>query len=310
MSVFFLIMTAVIFIPFAEGALLALLLREVYARHPLPLVEPGYVNLWLQAKPEPNPEVVEEQATSAESATGDPTTPEGIAEGTQSPTAEATNENNASSPPETSVFEGTKNAPAGLPVNAVLNSMTAEVSGDVPQDLESRIEETTRIKDGIPQDLNHIKDDLDLDDLNDLEAALPKSKIDFKQEQEPATAPDASEAISPMAKELLGENFDFDALEQQATKSHANLIPTNDTNAEVLAEGTLDIQDDHTGVVQVSSPFLCSDAPQFAELSTPQTILPTFSDDWIQVIEPAESDAEHFSFTEELQPMFVRKKRG
>jgi hypothetical protein len=135
--------------------------------------------------------------------------------------------------------------------------------------------------------------------LEDLAAALPKAKIDFTQELE--TAPEApGEPISPMAKELLGENFDFDALEQQ----------TQQTSAAVM----LDVQTDETGVVQVSSPFLFADSPQLADFAAPQMISSTFSGDWIQesgsMIEPIEADASNFCFTEELQPMFVRKKRA
>jgi|GEM_PF-1811321 len=453
-------------IPFAEGVLLALLLREVHARHPLPLVEPGYFNAWLPPKPTAEVPEVPAKAVVDDVADNEKAT-ENVAENTDTPTDKA--EENASLHSGVSVFDGSENVSKNLPVNDALNAMMAEVSETVPHNLESRIEESTRLKDGLPQEMRHIKDDLDLDDLEDLAAALPKSKIDFSQELE--TAPEAHEAISPMAKELLGENFDFNALTQQAKQTSESLARANDANVKeqpvagepvavapavvepvateptvaeavavepaatepmameptvaepvaaepvvtepavtepataepvvaepaaaksatvepaatepataepaVAAEPTvaapattepvvaepapaepvaaepatatpvateqvppepiavepvvteptvaepavveepakdsvevmLNIQEDNAGMIQVSSPFLCADAPQLADFASPQMVLPMFSDDWIQVIEPVETDAAHFSFTEELQPMFVRKKK-
>ena len=379
MAVFLLLVSLVIFVPFVEGVLLALLLREVYARNPLPLVEPGYFNAWLPppAKVAEVPEASSENIADNENVSDNIAHTEATAENSDAPPAKSADEGSDLPRPEVSVFDDAKNVPNNLPINDALDSMMAKVSDAIPHDLESRIEETTRLKDGLPQEMHHIKDDLDLDDLEDLAAALPKSKIDFSQEGESHSG--THEAISPMAKELLGENFDFSALEQQALKSHANLMPANDANnaesvveesatekpvavepavaepvaeepatekpavtepaaaepavAEPVAEELatekpvatepvatesakdsagimLDIQEDNSGNVQVSSPFLCADAPQLADCATPQMVLPMFSDDWIQVIEPAETNAAHFSFSEELQPMFVRKKKA
>ena len=384
MGMFLLILSFVIFIPFAEGVLLALLLREVHVRHPLPLVEPGYFNAWLPPKPKA------EVAEPAESVTNEAVD---AGEVVEEPSPAGSTDGDGGSPqPGASVFDDVKNVPNNLPVNDAINAMTANVSDTVPQDLESRIEETTRLKEELPQEIGHVKDDMDLDDLNDLVAALPKAKIDFSQEH--GTDPGVHEEISPMAKELLGENFDFNALEQQALKSHANLMAAKETNdakaattepattepaatepttteptttepattepavaeptatepaaaepvtaepaateptatepvatestatepatAEPVvtepvkgsAEVTLDIQEDNSGNIQVSSPFFCTDDPQLADCAIPQMVLPMFSDDWIQVIEPEETDAAHFSFSEELQPMFMRKKKA
>jgi hypothetical protein len=53
--------------------------------------------------------------------------------------------------------------------------------------------------------------------------------------------------------------------------------------------------------------------PQLAEFAIPQTVLPTFSDNWIQeagtTAESNGEDAAKFCFTEESIPLFVRKKK-
>ena len=290
-----LVILVLILMPLATGALLALVLREVHVRHPLPLVESGYVNAWQRPKPQGRvAESVEEQEPTAESVT-DAVAETGETEATpEPPPAEATGEEDGQPPGEISVFKNVANIPKDLPISDVLDSMLSAVSTTVPSDLESRVEESTRLKDGLPQDARHIRDDLDLDDLEDLAAALPKSKIDFTQEVESET--DTHETISTMAKELLGEDFDFDALEAQSYHSPPAV--------------SLDVREDAPGLVQVSSPFLSADAPQFADFAESQTVFSTFSDDWIQVIEPTEEDAADYCFTAESQPMFVRKKKA
>ena len=313
MGALLLVMLFVTFVPLAEGVLLAFLLREVYARHPLPLVEPGYINAWYRP-PSKIVDPTEGQVATAESATGDVTSEEKTADNAEIPAAPTSSES-APQPTEASVFDGSENVAKYLPVNEALDSMTAEKSENVPHDLENRVEESTRLKDGVPNEMSHIKDDLDLDDLEDLAAALPKTNIDFTQEHEPdqeAHEPDDHEKIVPLAKELLGENFDFNALEQD--KPHWVHVPVHDTNAENSVEITVDVQEDNQGGIQVSSPFLYTEAPQLADFSMPQMILPTFSDDWIQesdnIIEPTTENVANFCFTEESPPMFVRKKKA
>ena len=299
MGTVLLVILVLILIPLATGGLLALVLREIHVRHPLPLVEPGYVNAWQRPKPKIQvAEPVDEQEPPAESVTEsitDAVAETSTTEATPEPLpAEPTDEMNLLPPAKISVFNNITNIPQDWTASDILDSMTSTVSSDIPNDLEFRIEESTRLKDGLPEDARHIKDDLDLDDLEDLAAALPKSKIDFSQEHELDSG--VSEPITPMAKELLGEEFDFAALAQQAKQSTAAI--------------TLDVQETAPGLVQISSPFLPADAPQFADFAESQTVFSTFSDDWIQVIEPAEEGTSNFCFTEELQPMFVRKKKA
>jgi len=296
MVLYLLIFLLAIPVSLATGVLLALLLREIHARHPLPLVEPGYVNAWLHPETKINiADSIKVQETTDEPVADGATDTGDIAEEVD---AELVDTENASFQSGISVFDGSGIIPKDLPVSAALNSMTATGSAVIPNELEYRIEESTRLKDGLPQEVRSIRDDLDCDDLEDLSTVLPKAKIDFTQEFE--TDPEVSETISPMAKELLGEDFDFDTLEQQSQRASADIA--------------LDVQTDDTGTVQVSSPFLFADSPQLADFAVPQTVLSAFSGDWIQesgsVIAPAGADASIFCFTEESQPMFVRKKKA
>jgi len=326
----------VILIPLAAGALFALVLREIYVRYPLPLVDP---ELFIRKPAKRQAELAdasEEQETPDESVVSDMTENE---EHTESSETESVDEEKTPPPDGASVFDGSENIPNDLPVNETLDSMIAAHSTIVPDDLEHRIEESARLKEELPHE---IYDEMDRDDLNDLVAALPKTTVDFADESEMDA--ETSEAISPMAKELLGENFDFDGLEKEAKQAKEAketteaketkqpfrfLVPDNGTDEAEAADATdsvdsvdsvdsaevaLDIQEDEAGTVQVLSPFLAADSPQFADFTTPQTILPTFSGDWVQetggAVEPVEGETSNFCFTEESQPMFIRKKRA
>ena len=443
MMVFLLAFLFIIVIPLAQGALLALLLREIHARHPLPLG--GAIAVF---PPPPKPpadsakiqnENQESTAESAESAKGDAANVEEIKtilNGISSPEQAAAGKPENTVPPDVSVFDGSKNTSENLHVNDALDSMTAAKPAAIPDGFERRIEEeAAHASESIPPELQEPSDDMNNDDLQALSEALPGTKIDFTQELE--KSPDNADAISPMAKELLGENFDFAALEQQAKETSNILAPdpsggtsekdstktdsgsadtnsantnsantdsantdsantdsantnsantdsantnsantdsantdstntdstntdsantdstntdstntdstntdstntdsantdsantdsanTNSANTDLantdladtdLAAAAIDVQEDESGNVQASSPFMFSATPQLAELTKPQTILSTFSDDWIQkmdgTIAPIEGDISKFCFTEEPIPMFVRKKQ-
>ena len=285
MSTFFWAILVVVIIPLAQGVLLALVLREIHARHPLPLVEPGYVNAWYVPAP---------QNIIADSAEGEATPDESVAEGAAD-TAEVPVDENEPPSGEVSVFDGAAPPRTDFLVDEVIDSMMSAVPDTIPDAFENRIEESTRLKDGLPEEAHHIGDDLDIDDLEDLAAALPKTKIDFSQEESDSVI---QEPISQTAKEILGDNFDLASLEMQA--SHTS------------AEASLDVQEDVVGMVQVSSPFLVTDSPQLVDISVPQTVFSTFSEDWVQesgdVLEPMVESVSNLCFTEESRPMFVRKK--
>ena len=296
MGPFFWTILLAILIPLAEGVLLALLLREVHVRHPLPLIEPGYVNAWIGQEPKNTIARTAEERKTSDKSVGDGT---GNSE-------EGTGGEDVFAPGEVSIFDGSVSIPKDLPINDVLDSMVATVSEKIPDAFESRIEESTCLQGGLPHEMRHIGDDLDFDDMQDLAAALPNTKIDFAQDLD--TDSGVHEPISPMAKELLGEDFDFDALEQQAAA--AARAPTDN----ILEEVASDVQKALTEIEPTSSLFHQTDLPSLADFATPQMVLSTFSGDWVQeagnTIEPIVGDTSNFCFTAESQPMFVRKRKA
>jgi len=292
-----------IVLPLIGGGLFALLLRELHTRHPLPLG--GTIGLRkLQTFIDNDAEYAEgDSPVDSE----DAESMDAFAKSQTSAAipADLTDEKQETSltdvPPTAgvSVFDGTENVPENLPINDALESMFAGTSSVIPNDFERIIEESAQSDDAVLSGLRSIIDDMDQDDLRELADALPGRKIDFSQEIE--AVPETTDSVSPTAKDVLGENFDFGALEEHANQTRQSLQPFE-----------LDVHENAVGVVSVSSPFM-SAAPQLADFVVPQTILPTFSGDWIQesnsVSESTEGDTSQFCFTEESQPMFVRKKK-
>jgi hypothetical protein len=305
MNVYLLVFLWVMVIPLAEGVLFALWLREVHARHPLPL---GGVIATGRATPSANvslPAAEPVDTENAPEATESPVPPEPAAE---EPRETTPPEASPKEPSEVSVFDGTEKIPQNMPVNEILEKMTTASPQEIPNDFEHRIESSARSEDELHSGIQHtIMDDMDENDLAALAGALPRDNIDFKKELE--TDSDNVEEISSTAKEVLGEDFDLDALETQATEFATALAEKKEST-----EIPLDVQENETGTIQVSSPFATNVSPQLAEFIIPQTIFSTFSDDWIQeagdAAETIAGDPENFCFTEESRPMFIRKKKS
>ena len=334
MGTFFWGFLIVIVIPLAEGVLLALWLRDLHARHPLPLG--GVINPSLTRKPQvvdtadadgkPARYIVTDTAPSQDVSNVQTSPPQNsvIIDGATAndPTGSPVGEENVLAPREVSVFDDAENIPENLPVNEVLDLMTMAAEPGIPDDFESIIEKSVRSDPEMPPEIGVFNDDMDADDLHALAAALPRDKIDFTQELDDEDST-SHEAISQMAKDVLGENFNFDALERKPDKYVLPPQESGGDNAEVSQNATntdeaenvaLDIQEDESGNVQVSSPFIFNVVPQLEDFAMPQTILSTFSDDWIQEtdvsVESIEGDTSKFIFSEESRPMFVRKKKS
>jgi hypothetical protein len=319
MGVFFLALLFVMVIPLAEGVLFALLLREVYVRHPLPLGGAIVPEWWKSHKPialstesdevqEP-PVEFDEATESSESETG-----------LDVPVAEV------SPPIGISHFDDAAKIPDNLPVHDTLNTMTSGTLPDDPLNLDHIIGESATAK-----NVHAIEDNWDQDDLQELANALPGEKIDISQEIEKDS--DVSDPISPSAKEVLGD-IDVRVLEQQMKESTESrrqpekkyievplpspsvdsAVPQAEMPAVPPAEMTLDIQENESGTVQVSSPFMFNAASQFAsDFAEPQTVFPTFSSDLLQesssTAESMTGDVAQFFFSEESIPMYTRKTR-
>ena len=306
-------------LPLVQGVLLALVLREVHLRHPLSLggslTPPKQQNI-------PVTNTAEIQETSEEPGLDSTIDVEKFSEELKTlmiphqnlSTTSSTEESKVPISSAVSVFDGISNTSDNLPITEVLHSMIAEAPAGIPNDFENRIEENALSKAETQSGILKINDDMDVNDLAALAAALPRKKINFAQELETDSA--VSSAISPMAKEVLGENFDFEELESQSEKlaELAKAANTKDISLNtVSAEVPLDVQENNAGTVQVSSPFMLGISSQLADFIESQMILPTFSNDWIQetgnTVESIEGDMSKFCFTEESQPMFVRKKK-
>jgi len=312
----------VIVIPLAEGALFALLLRELYVRHPLPLGG-AIVPMWWNP-PKPVANATESSKAQEGVASGEANATDGSPEALNSqsdpsgdaPVDDPTDAQDSPLSSKVSVFDGTENIPEGLSVNNVLNAMTTEAPAANLDSFERIIDESSQADAEIPAAINALADEMNQDDLQALVEALPGTKIDLAQEIE-IDSEDSQGGMS-MAKEVLGENFDFDALEkqsQQTKESFKFIAPADSINGKESEETelTLDVREDESGMVQVSIPFVANTVPQLTDFAVPQTVVSFFSNDWIQessgMAESSENDAAKFCFSEESRPMFVRKTR-
>ena len=317
MGVFLLVLFFVFVIPIPLGVLISLTLREVHIRHPLPLG--GTIGPRKQHKPVieesekienitddvtsydvplddvPLDESADTKISNEKPATDSPTeSVSGELTANETVPQEQATEETAAPQTETDVFKDAKSVPEGVPISSVLNAMISEAPVVIPSDFESRIEESA-----MPLDKFHSQLLDEEDDQYELPAAVreqPSTRIDFARECEGNS--DLAGTMSSLATEMLGENFDFNALEQ--------------TSADSRQMAALDIREE-AGTVQVISSYMLGTAPQFSDFTVPQTILPVFPADWIQ--EPGkicgwdEGDAEKFCYTEELRPMFVKKNK-
>lgn len=307
MGVYSLALLFVFVIPIAKGVLLTLLLREVYTRHPLPLG--GTIGPRKPRRPtsiesvETTDESSTEETAETENNTEEPNEstfpiPESIAAElsvNEPAPKEPITTDNAAAPAGVDVFKEAEKVPEALNISSVLEAMTAETSATLPNDLENRIEASSQHIDKFYSEI--LDDDDDAGGQQIPAKQQPSTPIDFARELE--EDPEHTGTVSSLAKEMFGENYDFDALEQTAGDQRQT--------------AALDIREE-AGTVQVISSYTFDTAPQYADFAMPQTVLPTFSADWIQ--EPnstngwSEGDAAKFCFTEELRPMFSRKKKN
>ena len=428
MAVLLLIILLVVIIPLAEGVLLAFLLREIYNKHPLPLGG----TIGKREPPQPKVRIVEEDvAEEAEEEVSEvDSPPEDPAEEENEPEEAPDEEPQAKPSPEKDDEDASLTGPDGLPVSDVLAEMMAEIEAAIPGDLERTIEEASLSPDALLPKMQALdeeqqeKEQYD-EDLQALADTLQEEKIDLAEEFDgfDGDAEDSG-AISSLAKDVLGEDFDFDSLTKQPLEQSESSADKPDSEGvgesdepnyaglpdipdvfddlpetmpdlsdaasepldasddlpetmpdlsdaaseppdvsddlpdmmpdlsdaaselpdisadlpeiaadlsdetaeppEIISEQSgeaeyaelpeLEIFEDESGTVQVSSPFISSVIPQLADFSAPQTIVPTFSSDWIQesasVLEPFEGDVSQFCYTEESRPMFVRRKGG
>jgi hypothetical protein len=314
MAVFLLAFLFVIVIPLAEGGLLALFLRDLYNKHPLPLGEIiGIVDEDDEAPPaepvarnqteEPQQgfidagEEIDEEMLSALSPLDRMKT--SVFE-TQAAEAQATE-------PQVDVFADAGNIPTGVPVDDALNAMLAPVPTAASTDMDDIVQKPAT-DDGWKDLQNNVDDEDAFDEseaqqIESLLETMPQNTVNLEAELQDHPN---SEVISATAQELLGTDFDVDALMAHKPSVAAATGTSGDgTVAQTVME------EPAAGFVRASSiPTAGAELPAESEV-----IMPTFSVDFVQdtpIFAASESvtvDMPQLFFTEELKPMFSRKRR-
>ena len=315
MGLYFLYMLLFILAPLGYGVALAVLLKEIHGRQAGEIVEKT------ESVP-PEKEAVEPDVTADE-----PVTDEPVAKGVEpsseesvqpedatpetSPEIERQNvssetdseETESQEPPLHSVFDDQGLLPKSFKADEVIDEILNEDRAETPDDLSSRIEEDS---DDFETQSESFEQDQDNDffDLEDdiLVRAMEfaesgkENKIDFSGEE--SLTPDA---ISPTARELLGEDFDFDSL----------TAPIFDPNDAVKATEEAPLRELGGGAYQAETPMMTDDLSLLDAMPEEQDIISAFPREMVQnvMIEPDHSEAaRQHSFVEELRPMLVRQR--
>jgi hypothetical protein len=219
-----------------------------------------------------------------------------------------------------SVFEDENILPDTFKINDIIDEMVNENPPIIPSDLSLRIEEDGHSENLINQIENeHKQDMLDADeneiltkmiaptdsaDSNNQPFAQPEMMFNhFNNEENPDTV---HSEISPMAVELLGEDFNFDSFFEEKKSEQKNNESNNKSDNESITAYEIG-----QGIYQADGGFMTNDSTLFNLLPKEQAIVSLYPDNLIQnaVVEPDLSEtAQNYNFTEELLPMFIRKR--
>lgn len=217
--------------------------------------------------------------------------------------------------------------PKSFKVDSIINDMLDESVPEVPEDLSAVIDREEKAE---PEDYTVDFEDSDGDfgdegDEDMLARALENAgsaaestdgNIDFDDENfldRVAEETYTHREISPMAVELLGEDFNFEAL-----LADENRIPVDEAKAPSDAVGSETVEPQiafrewEDGTFQAESECYTDDVSLLELLPGEQDIVSVFPEEWVRqdVIEPDTSaEAEKMSFVEESRPMFVRKTK-
>ncbi|MDR3197674.1 MAG: hypothetical protein LBU34_07360 [Planctomycetaceae bacterium] len=209
-----------------------------------------------------------------------------------------------------SVFDDQNMLPDSFKINDVFDEMVGETPLVIPADLSSRIEEHDSPKNPMNPMENEEEQDLLKPDENEI---FTKTIAPTKPDNQPHSQPEIthnnfnneenSEAvnseISPMAVEILGDDFNFDSFFEEKLKPKQK-------NKEPIT-----VHEIGQGIYQADGGFVTNDSTLLNLLPKEQTIVSSYPDNLIQnaVVEPDLSEtAQDYSFTEELAPMFIRKR--
>lgn len=194
--------------------------------------------------------------------------------------------------------------PKSFKVDSILDDMLGENVSETPEDLSARLDQEET---AFQADYSDAFQDTDEDMLaRALEnAASTNGAIDFNDENfldRVAEETHTHREIAPMAVELLGEDFNFDALLTGEPPEPPEIVEASAPAFREWEDGTFQTESE-----------CYTDAPALLDLLPgEQDIVSFFPDEWVrnEVIEPDRSEeAEKWSFVEESRPMFVRKKK-
>jgi hypothetical protein len=208
-------------------------------------------------------------------------------------------------------------------IDDVLDEMTNENPPIIPADLSLRLEEDSSPENRIKQIEN--EQDWQEPDENEILAqianpadadsnnlSLLQSDVPFNQEENPNNV---HSDISPMAVELLGEDFNFNSFFENKLKHKKVREEPISIHQEPISihEEPISISEISPGIYQADGGCINIANKQVMRdlLPKEQEVVSLYSGNLIQnaVIEPDSSEiAQKFSFTEESLPMFVRKK--
>lgn len=237
-------------------------------------------------------------------------------------------------PPETP--ESPDQNASQFPVDNIIDGMLSESRPEIPEDLSARIEEDEARSEGQFDGMNF--DPLDDEDelMNRLMENIGMSRdenetpIDFQND---LSSDETATEISSMAVELLGEDFDFDSLIEDAEQEKAEVLDAEDdldwkdieksagkfaetsegdsATPETNPSDATDISGDegvfHSEAISLADESLSNLFPDQLD------VVSVFPDELCQntIIKPETSqEAEQFNFVEESRPMFVRKRKG
>lgn len=212
-----------------------------------------------------------------------------------------------------SVFDNQESLPVPetFKVDDILDEMTNENPPIIPADLSLRLEEDGNPENRIKQTEKENEDDWQEPDEHEILTKIAKpdpsdsNELSFLQSNIPSNQAENPNAvhsdISPMAVELLGEDFNFNSFFEEKLK------------LKKIGEEPIIISEISPGIYQADGGFInvANKQVMLELLPKEQEVGSLYPDHLIQnaVIEQDSSEtAKNFSFTEESLPMFIRKK--
>ncbi|MDR2439702.1 MAG: hypothetical protein LBE12_10095 [Planctomycetaceae bacterium] len=208
-----------------------------------------------------------------------------------------------------SVFDDKNRIPDTFKIDEIIDEMVNENPPIIPTDLSLRMEQDNS-SEALMNQMENEQEQLEQDEneiLTQIMAPtgsnnqpLSLSEISFDNLNEEENVNTVHSEISPMAVELLGEDFNFDSFFEEKLKSK----PQNQEPIPVYEIGR--------GIYQADGGFLANDLMLPNLLPKEQVIISLYPDNLIQnaVVEPDLSETtQNYNFTEELLPMFIRKKK-